>query len=101
MATQQYSHSLTRESISLNPRRDLRVSQACERVRLGLRPTTEAMPPQTRYARRGDLRIAYQLEGDGPLDLVWVPGFISRLELNWTIPEVTALIRRLASFSRL
>src|SRR2546427_3752907 len=59
------------------------------------------MPPQTRYARRGDLRIAYQVEGDGPLDLVWVPGFISHLDLNWTIPEVTALIRRLASFSRL
>ena len=39
--------------------------------------------PETRCARSGDLRIAYQAIGQGPLDLVFVPGFLSNLELHW------------------
>src|SRR5919201_3624701 len=57
--------------------------------------------PKTQYARNGDVNIAYQVVGDGPIDLAVVPGFISHLDLWWTIPETTAFIRRLASFSRL
>jgi hypothetical protein len=38
------------------------------------------MVPKTRYARSGDLRIAYQLIGSGPFDLVFVPGFVSNIE---------------------
>lgn len=57
--------------------------------------------PKTQYARNGDINIAYQVAGDGPIDVVLVPGFISHLDLWWTIPETTAFIRRLASFSRL
>jgi pimeloyl-ACP methyl ester carboxylesterase len=57
--------------------------------------------PKTSYARNGDVNIAYQVVGDGPLDLVLVPGFISHLDLIWTIPELAAFLRRLASFSRL
>jgi hypothetical protein len=41
------------------------------------------MPPQTHYAKSGEVNIAYQLVGDGPLDLVFVPGFISHLDLQW------------------
>ncbi len=59
------------------------------------------MHPATRYARNGDVSIAYQIVGKGPVDLVLVPGFISHLDLWWTIPATTALLRRLASFSRL
>lgn len=58
-------------------------------------------PPKTSYARNGDVNIAYQVVGDGPLDLVVVPGFISHLDLLWTIPQAAAVFRRLASFSRL
>jgi class 3 adenylate cyclase len=58
-------------------------------------------PPKTQYARNGDVNIAYQVVGDGPIDLALVPGFISHLDLWWTIPETTAFTRRLASFSRL
>ena len=58
-------------------------------------------PPKTTYARNGDVNIAYQVVGDGPLDLVVVPGFISHLDLWWTLPEAVAMFRRLASFSRL
>jgi hypothetical protein len=41
------------------------------------------MPPQTHYAKSGEVNIAYQVIGDGPLDLVFVPGFISHLDLQW------------------
>src|SRR5919202_831375 len=58
-------------------------------------------PPKTQYARNGDVNIAYQVVGDGPMDLAVVPGFVSHLDLIWTLPEATAFLRRLASFSRL
>jgi hypothetical protein len=41
---------------------------------------------KTQYARSGDVRIAYQVVGNGPLDLVWVPGFISNLDHIWNEP---------------
>jgi pimeloyl-ACP methyl ester carboxylesterase len=59
------------------------------------------MTPQTRYARSGDLRIAYQVVGNGPLNLVFVPGFVTNLELIWEDPARTHFFSRLASFSRL
>ena len=59
------------------------------------------MAPETRYARNGDLSIAYQVVGDGPMDLLLVPGFISHVDLWWTDPRCEAFLRRLASFSRL
>jgi class 3 adenylate cyclase len=57
--------------------------------------------PRTQYARNGEVSIAYQVMGEGPLDLVIVPGFISHLDLDWTEPLLTRFLRRLASFSRL
>jgi class 3 adenylate cyclase/alpha-beta hydrolase superfamily lysophospholipase len=59
------------------------------------------MPPETRYARSGDVHIAYQVVGDGPIDLVWVPGWISNIDLYWEEPTVASYFERLASFSRL
>ena len=56
--------------------------------------------PDTYYAKTGDgLSIAYQVFGAGP-DLLFVPGYISNLELNWDLPAYAGLLRRLASFSR-
>jgi len=57
--------------------------------------------PQTRYAKSGDVRIAYQVVGNGPIDLVFVPGFISNLELHWEDPGYAHLLQRLSSFARL
>ncbi len=57
--------------------------------------------PETRYARSGEVHIAYQVVGDGPLDLVYVPAFISNLELQWEDPAQTRYLERLSSFSRL
>ena len=59
------------------------------------------MNPETRYVRSGDVHIAYQVIGDGPIDLVFVPGFVSHLELIWEDPEQARFFRRLASFCRL
>ena len=59
------------------------------------------MRPRTRYAKHDGVRIAYQVLGKGPVDLLVVPGFISHLDLSWAMPSVTAMFRRLASFSRL
>ena len=56
---------------------------------------------ETRYARSGDVSIAYQVTGDGPFDVVHVPGFVSHVELAWEVPGIAALIRRLSSFCRL
>lgn len=57
--------------------------------------------PETRYARSGDVHIAYQVIGDGPLDLVYVPGWISHVEYAWEEPALARFYLRLASFSRL
>lgn len=57
--------------------------------------------PITRYARSGDLSIAYQVVGHGPLDLVAAPGFISHLDWNWQEPSLRAFLERLAGFTRL
>jgi pimeloyl-ACP methyl ester carboxylesterase len=59
------------------------------------------MGSPTRYADADGLSIAYQVHGEGPLDLVFVPGFVSHVELLWEHPGVSRFLRRLASFSRL
>jgi class 3 adenylate cyclase len=57
--------------------------------------------PRTQYARSGEVSIAYQVVGDGPIDIVYVPGFVSHVEITWENPTAARLIERLASFSRL
>lgn len=59
------------------------------------------MEPTTHYADSAGVSIAYQVHGEGPLDLVFVPGFVSHVELIWEEPTVAAFFRRLASFTRL
>jgi class 3 adenylate cyclase len=57
--------------------------------------------PETRYTRSGDVSLAYQILGSGPLDLILVPGFVSHLEHGWEEPSYARFLLRLASFSRL
>jgi pimeloyl-ACP methyl ester carboxylesterase len=57
--------------------------------------------PHTRYARSGDVSIAYQVLGEGPLDLVLVPGWVSHLEYGWEEPSLAHFYERLAAFARL
>jgi pimeloyl-ACP methyl ester carboxylesterase len=56
---------------------------------------------ETRYARSGDLNIAYQVLGDGPIDFVFTPGYMSHLEQNQWWPPYRSFLERMASFSRL
>ncbi|HEX6219957.1 MAG TPA: adenylate/guanylate cyclase domain-containing protein [Acidimicrobiia bacterium] len=53
----------------------------------------------TQYARSGDVNIAYQVFGDGP-DLVYVPGWVSNIEIMWDDPILASILRRLSTFSR-
>ena len=57
--------------------------------------------PPTQYAKSGDTSIAYQVVGDGPIDLVLVLGFATHLELQWEAPPFARFFERLSSFSRL
>ncbi|MDQ2963473.1 MAG: adenylate/guanylate cyclase domain-containing protein [Pseudomonadota bacterium] len=59
------------------------------------------MPPRTQYARSGGVHIAYQVLGDGPLDLAYVPGWVSHVEQAWEDPMLARFLVRLASFARL
>jgi class 3 adenylate cyclase len=77
---------------------------------LAAAPLVAAAPPkdtaavealQIRYAKSGDVNIAYSVTGEGPLDLVFVPGFVSHLELDREQPGYAHLLERLSSFSRL
>jgi class 3 adenylate cyclase len=59
------------------------------------------MVSEVRYARSGDVNIAYRVAGDGPFDVVFVPGSTSHVELAWAVPYFRALFERVASFGRL
>ena len=56
--------------------------------------------PDVRYAHNGEVAIAYQVFGEGPIDLVCVPGFVSNLYWNWDLPEFRRLLTGLGSFAR-
>jgi class 3 adenylate cyclase len=56
--------------------------------------------PATRYAKSGDVHVAYQVFGEGPIDLVFVPGFISHVEYCWEHPDFARWLQRLGSFAR-
>jgi pimeloyl-ACP methyl ester carboxylesterase len=55
----------------------------------------------TKYTENGDVHLAYQVIGDGPTDLIMVPGFISHIECYWKEPSLALSLTWIASFSRL
>lgn len=58
-------------------------------------------PPETRYTQHSEVTLAYQVLGNEPIDLVFVPGFVSHLEYGWEEPSYARFLQRLASFARL
>ena len=58
------------------------------------------MQPVTLYAKSGDIHIAYQAFGDGPINLVMVPGFVSNVENYWDEPDFARFLSRLGSYAR-
>jgi pimeloyl-ACP methyl ester carboxylesterase len=59
------------------------------------------MAPKTQYATYGDLKLAYQVVGDGDVDIVLVPSFVSHIEFCWAHPAIKSFYDRVASFARL
>src|ERR1700722_12429993 len=83
------------------PRGRVGITSPCVTL-AGRNSATEFMNlPETRYARCGEVRIAYQVMGQGPLDLVFVPGCLSNLEVHWEEAGFSHLLNRLAAFTRL
>ncbi|CAN7486590.1 alpha/beta fold hydrolase [Mesorhizobium amorphae] len=72
-------------------------------ARAGERPAfeNEPMRPPTHYVKSAGINIAYQVTGDGPIDLIYVPGWVSNLDLAWASPRLSHVLRRLGTFSRL
>ena len=64
-------------------------------------PRLERVQPVVKYTKTGDFNIAYQVVGDGPVDLLLLPGWITHLELQWDVPPLGRFLERLAGFSRL
>ena len=56
--------------------------------------------PETRYAKSGELSIAYQVVGDGPRDILFVSGFVSNVELMWDVPWINRVLERLSPMGR-
>jgi DNA-binding SARP family transcriptional activator/pimeloyl-ACP methyl ester carboxylesterase len=76
--------------------------ELAEAVRSGVVPQHATVAaPETRYSKSGEVSIAYQVVGSGPLDLVFVTGAVSHLDLQWTNRAWAKFLSRLASFSRL
>src|ERR1700752_3484040 len=75
-----------------------------KRVKVGSRsPRQQYAPavPETSYANCGDLSLAYQVFGDGPVELVFVGPMVTHIELFWTLPEFKAFFDQLATFCRI
>src|SRR5205085_8635471 len=59
------------------------------------------MAPKTQYAKHGDLNLAYQVVGQGDIDIVLIPSFVSHIEFFWAHPAIKSFLDRLSSFARL
>jgi len=58
------------------------------------------MKPNTKYTKSGRINIAYQVIGDGPIDIVYVPGWVSNIDLMWQSPRLVKFLKGLAKFAR-
>ena len=59
------------------------------------------MKPKTNYTKSGDFNIAYQVIGEGSIDILYIPGWVSNIDMMWAEPRLAAFLTRLSLFSRL
>lgn len=59
------------------------------------------MKPRTNYTLSGEFNIAYQVVGDGPVDVIYIPGWVSNIDMMWAEPRLAAFLTRISLFSRL
>lgn len=91
-----------RENVSVRPHADIDRPAKPGLIAARRGPLqTAGMRPETRYARSGELDIAYQTVGDGPLDVALVDQWFSNVDAQWELPPLASLLGRVASFSRL
>jgi len=81
-----------------SPRFGVAPPAAAAHGRSGL--SSAAVPPETRYAKAGDVSVAYQVFGEGDHDLVMVRGFATHLDLDWDSPHWVRFAEGLGSFTR-
>jgi len=91
----------SRRIIATVPRRGYRFDAPVKEAEDRSKPPSAPSLPETRYALSGELSIAYQTLGDGPIDLVHVPGWVSHVEYGWEEPSLARFYHGLISFSRL
>ncbi|MGX5850199.1 alpha/beta fold hydrolase [Mesorhizobium sp. PL10] len=117
LALKQYEHCRTalQRDLKLQPEPEtrqlfetLRTRRTIAQARTGTTDSDDATGfseqparPQTRYVKSAGVNIAYQVTGDGPIDLIYVSGWVSNLDLAWESPRLAHVLRRLGSFSRL
>ena len=103
--TAEYHVEQIRNKLGFHSRRDiatwLHASNAARRGSIETAVPKLAQRPQTQYARRNGVNIAFQVFGSGPFDLVVVPGWVSHLEHMWQHPTYAAYLQRLGRFARL
>src|SRR3954464_6567386 len=90
----------TRRSTSSTRRRSARARRHWTSSTPAFGDTDATMQPVTQYAKSGDIHIAYQAFGEGPINLVMVPGFVSNLENYWEEPDFARFLNHLASYAR-
>jgi pimeloyl-ACP methyl ester carboxylesterase len=76
-------------------------AERCASLPKTARIIAESMKPETHYAKSGDVYIAYQINGDGPFDMVWAPGTFSHLDMDWDWPMRGDFYHKLGSICRL
>ena len=59
------------------------------------------MKPKTNYTKSGNFNIVYQIIGDGSVEIIYIPGWVSNIDMKWTEPRLAAFLTRLTFFSRL
>jgi pimeloyl-ACP methyl ester carboxylesterase/DNA-binding CsgD family transcriptional regulator len=103
--TAEYHVEQIRNKLGFHSRRDIATwMHTSKATRDGLteaKPNKKAHHPETQYARRNGVNIAFQVFGSGPFDLVVVPGWVSHLEHMWQHPSYVAYLQRLGRFARL
>jgi DNA-binding winged helix-turn-helix (wHTH) protein/alpha-beta hydrolase superfamily lysophospholipase len=87
--------------IATVPRRGYRFDALVSEAEDEMHAASASPTPETHYAASGELQIAYQVVGEGPIDFVHVPGWVSHVEYGWEEPSLAGFYRGLASFSRL
>lgn len=93
---------LLHEALGVSPEpKTVELYEAIKAGKISMLPSVTFTPPEVHYVQSGDVHIAYQVLGSGPVDFLIIPGFVSHLEVIWESPSLAQALIHFASFSRL